>query len=187
VLGLGNLLLGDDGAGVRLVDELRASAQWPSEVEFVDGGTQGIALLGWIENRQAVLILDAAGFGAPPGTIHCFADFQTDAVTRRSPRTAHEGNCLSLLNAAKLAGCMPARVAVVGIEPGELHTHIGLSEAVESALGEATTRAREILTAMLEDLCVTRAASSRIGPCVDKFSPPRWRSSLPHKAQPSQA
>ncbi len=170
VAGLGNLLLGDDGVGLRLLDELRAAVAWPPEVEFVDGGTQGIALLGWIENRQAVLILDAIGLGAPPGSVHCLPDFQPGTVTQRSSRTAHEGNCLSLLNAAKLAGCLPARVAVVGIEPEDLHTRIGLSAAVERAVGEATTRAREILTAMLERLCATQAASSRIGPCVDTFS-----------------
>ena len=68
-LGLGNLLLGDDAVGLRLLEMLQAESADP-RVEFVDGGTQGISLTGYLANRRGVLVLDAIGLGAAPRTVH---------------------------------------------------------------------------------------------------------------------
>ena len=71
VLGLGNLLLGDDAAGLRLLAAVeREGARWGDSVEFVDGGTQGLALLGQLSGRRAAVFLDAVGVGAAPGMVH---------------------------------------------------------------------------------------------------------------------
>src|SRR5450756_627755 len=70
VLGLGNLLLSDDAAGLQLHAALLAERGATDQVEFVDGGTQGLALLHYLANRRAVLVLDAVGLGAEPGSVH---------------------------------------------------------------------------------------------------------------------
>ena len=70
VLGLGNLLLQDDGVGLKLLEAVSDSEPFGEEVEFVDGGTQGLALLGYLGGRKLTLILDAVGLGQAPGTVH---------------------------------------------------------------------------------------------------------------------
>jgi hydrogenase maturation protease len=70
VLGLGNPLLSDDGAGLVLLERVRDSGDWSDRVEWVDGGTQGIALLGVLSGRRIAIILDAVESDEPPGTVH---------------------------------------------------------------------------------------------------------------------
>ena len=147
VLGIGNLLLADDGVGLRLLEDLRREAGDPGDVEFVDGGTQGLALLGRLANRPAVLILDAVALGAPPGTVHVLDQEAIDGLHARGGFTAHEGNGLEILALAKLLGEAPGKVVILGVEPEQVKTGIGLSHAVESALPLALVEARRILAA----------------------------------------
>ncbi len=149
VLGLGNLLLHDDGAGLELLASLQRAGPWPLAVEFVDGGTQGLALLGLIADRRLLLILDAVALGAAPGSVHVL-DGETLAAWRVSrPGTAHQGNALSLLEAARLLESEPASIAVVGLEPEVLDTGIGLSASVAARLPDAVARAASLLRAAL--------------------------------------
>ncbi len=67
VLGLGNILLGDEGVGVHVVEELRRAGGLPG-VELVDGGTAGFSLLPYFDGARLVVVVDAAADGAPPGT-----------------------------------------------------------------------------------------------------------------------
>ena len=148
VLGLGNLLLGDDGAGLRLLKAL--SEEGPrAGVEYVDGGTQGLALMGYLENRSGVLILDAAGLGAEPGTVHVLRGEDMAAWRARAPATSHEGNALVLLETMRLLETVPPSIVVVGIEPEILCSGIGLSNAVERALPEALQKAKEALERLM--------------------------------------
>jgi len=151
VLGLGNQLLGDDGAGLRLLGLLQAEREWGVSVEFIDGGTQGLALLGTIENRQGLLILDAVGSGAA-GQVHLLDAGDLAALRARRASTAHEGNALELLEAATLLGVAPARTVVVGITPAVLKTGIGLSPEVEAALPEALRQAGLALRSLISSL-----------------------------------
>lgn len=144
VLGLGNPLLMDDGAGLRLLAELEAESEF-SGIEFVDGGTQGIALLPLLDERHAVLLLDAMGLGAPAGTVHALAGEGVLLARARRAGTAHEGNAVELLQLARLLGQLPDRVTVVGVEPGEVRTGIGLTQVVEDALPSALEKARTAL------------------------------------------
>ena len=142
VLGLGNLLLEDDGAGLRLLEELRRDPRHGEEIEFVDGGSQGLALLGYFDGRARVLVLDAVQLGAPPGTVHVLGASDLRAA---HAATAHESGALELLELARLLGEVPENVVVLGIEPEVMRTGIGLSEAVEAALPEALSLARMAL------------------------------------------
>ena len=83
VLALGNLLLTDDGAGLRLLERLSAGGEARGDVEFIDGGTCGLALLPYLERRRAVLILDAMQLGAAPGTVHVLDGAQPHQLPAR--------------------------------------------------------------------------------------------------------
>jgi len=147
VLGIGNTLLMDDGVGVLLVEEFRGLSTLPAdEVEFLDGGTQGLALLGRLAGRRALVILDAVKLGAAPGTVHCLTLEQTLASGSGST-TAHEGNAGELLRMAMMLGELPDRVAVIGVEAASLETGLGLSEPVQRALPAAMDAARAAITA----------------------------------------
>jgi hydrogenase maturation protease len=144
-LGLGNLLLADDGVGLRLLEDLRRETGETGAIEFVDGGTQGLALLGYLADRRNLVILDAVGLGAPPGTVHLLDEREIEQLRARRGATAHEGNALEVLAFARLLGQAPSHVLLVGVEPAQVRTGVGLSAAVESALPRALAEARRIL------------------------------------------
>jgi len=176
VLGLGNPLLGDDGAGLLVLSELwgrlpacgglpgrpTVSVEWGDRVEFLDGGTQGLMLLGRVSRRPALLILDAVALGAPPGTVHVLRDAEALGLDSHHSRTAHEGNAGELLAAALLLGECPERFFVVGIEPENVKTGIGVSEPVRAALAPAAAAARRII----EEVLAGAPELERAGPDV---------------------
>lgn len=135
VLGVGNRLLRDDGVGLCLLELVQERCGGQDGVEFVDGGTQGLALLGLLDGRRAVLVLDAIARGAAPGTIHVIDDPTNDRVPRAS--TAHESSVSGLLGVAQLLGTVPLTFVIMGIEPQVVRTGIGLSDVVSSALSHA--------------------------------------------------
>jgi len=158
VLAVGNLLLRDDGVGLRLLEMLMGDTAFGPEVdfgiEFIDGGTQGLALLPYLDNRRAVLVLDAVALGAAPGTVHIVRREQFETFRAHRAGSAHEGNALELLATARILGDLTSEITVIGIEPAQVSTGIGLSEQVESALPEAFDVARTVL----KQLCGARLA-----------------------------
>ena len=107
VLGFGNVLLSDDGAGVHLVERLRLELG-PDAAEFIDAGTLSFSLLPYIEATASMLIIDAAEINAVPGTIVLFEGLMMDqflSSTRR--RSAHEVGLIDLLDMARVRDCLP--------------------------------------------------------------------------------
>lgn len=146
LLGLGNPLLGDDGVGLRLLEALRSDVPaWGGRVEAVDGGTQGMALLGYLERRRAVVLLDAVALGAPPGTVHVLEGDTLLAACTPGGQSAHEMGAGELLRAAAMIGSLPERIALVGVEPANVATGVGLSATVEAALAEARRQAVAVI------------------------------------------
>lgn len=145
VLGVGNILLGDDGVGPRLVRELQGLYAGVEAVEFVDGGTQGLALLGYFAGRQSIVILDAFAGGAKAGEISILDRAALLEYRAIHSTTAHEGNAAELLATAHLLDELPQRVFLVGIEPERVQTELCLSESVAKALPAAFARACEIV------------------------------------------
>lgn len=146
VLGLGNLLLEDDGVGIELLQRLAARGD-DARVEFVDGGTQGIALGSLFAGRRAVLLLDAVRLGAAPGSVHRLQDPLRSAPPRGD--SAHAANAGELLATALLLGDLPEHVEVLGIEPATTRTGIGLSAVVAAALPAAVAAGERALDDLL--------------------------------------
>jgi hydrogenase maturation protease len=147
VLGLGNLLLSDDGLGPAVLEQLANSfSDWTSEVELMDGGTQGLALLGQLAGRRAVIIVDALQLGAAPGTVHRLTLNELREISPGRANSGHEGNAGELLGAAQLLGDLPDRLFVVGVEPERIATGIGLSESVRRAMPAAMDQVKCLLS-----------------------------------------
>jgi hydrogenase maturation protease len=149
VLGLGNLLLRDEGFGPALAGCLQKSLlEEPSLetlVEVVDGGTMGLGLLGLLSGRQAVIFLDAFRSDLPPGSLSIRRDFLPAEAGSQEGRTAHDGNAAGLLAVAALTGDIPSTLALVGVEPLLIETGIGLSAPVQTALLQAEAQAKELI------------------------------------------
>lgn len=145
VLGFGNILLSDDGAGVTLVERLRCELG-TDVAQFVDGGTLSFSLLPYVEATNSILVIDAAELQAAAGTISLSEGIAMDrflSSTRR--RTVHEVGLIDLLDMARLQGCLPRRRALLCIQPGRIEWNASLSAPVAGALSEAGRQARALL------------------------------------------
>ena len=151
VLGIGNALLSDDGAGLHVLTRLRheAAAAPPSrvEIEYIDGGTVGLALAPLIEDADGVVVLDAMRLGAAPGTVHVHVGAQMDAVVGCHCGTPHEVSLGDLFTAVRLLGRLPARRALIGIEPASLDWGTAPTPAVAAGLPQAARAVQALLHA----------------------------------------
>ncbi len=151
VLGVGNSLLTDDGAGLVMLEELARRATEDNTVEYLDGGTQGLALLGRLSGRKAVVMLDAVSLGGTPGTLHVLRFPFVHSLPRAT--TAHEGSGLELFRFAALLGELPQQAWIIGIEAGAVYTGIGLSQAVSAAIPHAVTSVRGLISNLRQEFC----------------------------------
>lgn len=134
VLGLGNILLRDEGVGVRAVEALAERYALPAEVEVVDGGTAGMDLLNTLAGCDHLLICDAVRTGALPGSVVKLASAEVPALfmTRFSP---HQLGLADVLATLVLTGEAPGTVTLVGVVPADLELGLELSPAVSAVVG----------------------------------------------------
>lgn len=139
VLGLGNILLSDEGAGVHAVERLGKRLTLPPEVELLDGGTCGMELLDQISGRDALIVVDAikSKKRKPGDTVRLAgADIDQFFRTRLSPHQLGLSDVLALLD---MTGAKPAEVVIVGIVPASLDLGLSLSpeaeQGCEAAIG----------------------------------------------------
>jgi len=134
VLGIGNLLLQDEGAGVRGVEEFERRYAIPPGVELLDGGTSGIELLQYIQGKDCLILLDVVKSGNPPGTFIRLEGENVPALFQKKI-SPHQLGLSDLLATAQLIDRMPKRVVLFGIEPKSIETGLEMSEEVSGALG----------------------------------------------------
>jgi len=133
VFGIGNLLLSDDGVGVHVLHRLIKEYEFPDHVEFIDGGTKGLDLLPLFENRDKVLIIDAANFKKEPGTIDIVEGDKIPAFLS-TKLSVHQIGLPDTLFAAKLMEITPPEMCLIGIQPKSMDTATELSEVVSSQM-----------------------------------------------------
>jgi hydrogenase maturation protease len=154
VVGVGNVLLRDDGVGVRVVEELRRRSARdprivPETTRLVDGGTLGSGLLDTIHGSRLVMLLDAADLGQAPGTVSVL---RGDAIIEAGARDGGTipGSVGDLLATARLMGWLPDPVAMVAIQVANTGFGVGLSPEVEAAMPDAVATACNELRALDE-------------------------------------
>ena len=136
VLGLGNILLRDDGIGVHVVQALGARRPDP-QVTLRDGGTIGLALLSDIEESASLIAVDAMELGEDPGTVRTYVGPEMDRHLSGKKRTAHEVALADLIAAARLTGVAPERRALVAIQPASIEWGLDPTDAVRAAIPSA--------------------------------------------------
>jgi len=141
VLGLGNILLSDEGVGVHLSAALgRRRAALPPGTDVVDGGTLGLELLPLVADARALLLLDAAQLAEEPGAIRTFEGEELQGVFggHLSPHQAGAGDLVAV---AVLTGSLPEATAMIAVQPGTIDYGLSLTPPVESALPAALAAA----------------------------------------------
>lgn len=133
VLGMGNLLLEDEGLGIRALELLQKNYRLPAGVELLDGGTTGMGLLDDISGREHLLVIDAVQTGDPPGTRVRLANDEVPVYfsMRISP---HQLGLSDVLATLELSGEKPADVIVHGLVPKSLEMCLELTELIGGRL-----------------------------------------------------
>ncbi|HEU4731633.1 MAG TPA: HyaD/HybD family hydrogenase maturation endopeptidase [Kofleriaceae bacterium] len=139
VLGLGNVLCGDDGAGVAAVHRLRQRYAIPERVRVVDGGTLGLDLLALIAASDRVILVDAVRADGPPGTqVRITGDDVAPTVYERL--SVHQIGVADVLAGAALCERYPAEVVILGIVPATTDLLLGCTPPVAAGLDELVER-----------------------------------------------
>jgi hydrogenase maturation protease len=144
VVGLGNILFGDEGFGVEAVRALESCATWPESVQFVDGGTQGLYLLDWFESCDALLVFDSIIPVDYEPKVYMYSKEALPAFIHRK-MSAHQMGLSELLGVAKLHGKEPAEIVLIGAPPHDLGLGNGLSEPMLGHLEIAVEKGRAVL------------------------------------------
>ena len=132
VLGIGNILMRDEGVGVRVIEAMR-DLPMPADVELLDGGTSGVDLVDEVADRTKVIVIDAVKTDGKPGTTFRFGPADLIRDTERA-LSLHEFGLLETLMAAEHLGCAPKEVVIFGIQPKEVSVGLELSAEVAEAL-----------------------------------------------------
>ena len=141
VLGIGNTLLTDEGAGIHALNLMKSTHESASELTFLDGGTLSFTLATWIENCRNLIVFDAAELHLPAGSVKTLEGAAMDAFLGAAKRSAHEVGLMDLVDIARLTGHLPANRALIGIQPESMDWGMQATPTVQHALQEAVNQA----------------------------------------------
>ena len=138
VLGIGNVLWADEGFGVRAVAALDEGWRFPESVTLMDGGTQGLYLLPYVQAARRMLVFDAIDYGLEPGTLQVVKDDDIPSYLGIGKMSLHQSSFQEVLSLAKLSGQAPVSAVLVGVQPAVLMDFGGsLTDVVRAKLPEA--------------------------------------------------
>jgi len=143
IVGLGNILLTDDGVGVHAVRKLREDA--PEGIVLAEVGTAMLDALDLFESVEVVIAIDAVRAGGPPGSIYSFS---IDEVDPQGPISLHE---LGIVEAMQYlpAGSVP-QIVIIGVEPAVIDYGVELSPMVRAVLPDVVRKARTMASQLME-------------------------------------
>jgi len=143
ILGVGNYIMGDDGFGIHVVNYLN-SLSIPENVEVVDGGTKGVELLHYFENKKSVIIVDVIDLGKEPGEI---IEFSNNEVQKyfNIKFSGHELGVTDLLIDAELIDILPENIVIIGCQPEKIDITTELSENLKSKIPIVAKRILELI------------------------------------------
>ena len=182
VLGIGNILWADEGFGVRAVEAFHARYRLAANVNLLDGGTQGLYLVQFVEEADYLLVFDAIDYGLAPGTLKLVRDEEVPKFTGAKKMSLHQTGFQEVLSAADLLGDYPEKLTLIGCQPLDLEDWGGpLTELVRGQLEQAA----DVAAAILEQWgapCRRRSPGEMVAPLLgndidfasyEKFSAPR--------------
>ena len=146
VLGIGNVILGDEGFGVRVVEYLADRYDFPDCVSLVDGGTLGIELTQYVTGTKKLLIIDSINGGKTGGAKFRFENEEV-AAHFQDKLSAHEVGIQDVLTMLNVTGRKIPQVTVIGAQPCIVEAGVGLSPTMEKLLPETAADALQELAA----------------------------------------
>ena len=141
ILGIGNTLLTDEGAGIHALNLLQSEHPYLPNTTFLDGGTLSFTLAYWIEDCDNLIVFDAAEFHLPPGQIKTLIGKEMDTFLGANKRSAHEVGLLDLIDIARLTDALPTNKALIGIQATQFGWVMQPSKEVQQALPVAVSEA----------------------------------------------
>ncbi len=132
ILGVGNLLLSDEGVGVHVANEL-VKLELPPGVTVVEGGTDGFRLINVITEADRLIVVDAVKGGGAPGSIYRFDINEVQNCPSGFKTSVHQIGILEVINLSGLIGKTP-QTTVIGIEPESLEMGMELSPEVKAKI-----------------------------------------------------
>jgi len=149
ILGIGNTLLSDEGAGIHALNHLQSSLPdvQPdiTNLNFIDGGTLSFTLAVWIEDCTNLIVFDATELKQPAGTVTTFVGTEMDEFLGRTKHSAHEVGLIDLLDIARLTEHLPENRALIGIQPEKMGWGMQPTLSVANALDEAVAEAVKLI------------------------------------------
>jgi len=143
IVGIGNSLLTDDGAGIHALQRVARETD-DDNLACIDGGTVGLALLDRLASLEGLIALDAMILGKAPGTVTVLQGEAMDAHLRNQRGSVHEVGLSDLMDALRLRGELPEKRALIGIEPASMGWGTEPTEVVAAALPEAAALAQQL-------------------------------------------
>lgn len=145
VLGLGNLLCGDDAFGVHVVEKLYSSYDFPSHVSIIDGGTQGSTLHGFVMDSDMLLVFDTIDYGLEPGTLSVFQKADVPVWLGMNKLGPHQNSFSETLALAALRNSMPEEICLIGFQGQYFEFGAEISPLAQSKIEEAMEQGLKIL------------------------------------------
>jgi len=133
VLGIGNLLWADEGFGVRCVEQLAAEWELPPGITVMDGGTQGLYLLPYVQAARRLIVFDAIDYGLEPGTMKRVEGDEVPRFMGAKKMSLHQTGFQEVIAAADLTSQLPKELLLIGVQPEELEDYGGSLRAVVKA------------------------------------------------------
>jgi len=129
ILGLGNILMTDEGVGVHTVNEFEKRYTVPEYVEIVDGGAAGLDLIPFIEGRRQVLMVDAVNFDREPGFVGVLRNEEIPArITEKA--SMHHLGLMDVLSIVRMSGNLPEDLCLIGIQPKSLELGLDMTREI---------------------------------------------------------
>ena len=130
IIGLGNILLQDEGIGIHVVQYLQQSYSFHPKIELIDGGTAGLELIPYFEENDKIIIVDAVDFGKEPGFI---GSFKNDEILHlfKEKISLHHLGLSDLLGDLKLHNIYPQQIYLFGMQPAHMDIGLELSEIIQ--------------------------------------------------------
>ena len=142
VLGIGNVLWADEGFGVRCAEVLAAQYELPATVRVMDGGTQGLYLLPYVQQAKRLIVFDAVDYGLEPGTVKLVEDDEVPRFMGAKKMSLHQTGFQEVIAAAMLTDQCPERMLLIGVQPEELDDYGGsLRDVVKARVPECVEAA----------------------------------------------
>lgn len=172
VLGVGNTLLADEGAGVHAMQFLKDRYDLP-DTEFLDAGAQSFTLTGAIAEAINLIIFDAAQLDSEPGSVRVFEGGEFQDYLMSGSHSVHEIGFADLMDVTRLLDCVPENCALIGIQPEYVDWSDQPGEAVRDAIPRAAAAGAALINKWLD-----KASGEAV------LQPPRrFRTGLPEDIQ----